>query len=143
MNQIPPDDVGLNPADKSPLEFYAAYIPGDGKQRHYLGNGKKGKQKGIRLFKSEEAAQNYIKGLYDRGEIPLEAYKRIVIHPVEGKLAVPADLQPNRIPFRNKLNLKSPDHLKPITTLHPPSVPTVVELLEQYNLRKRRPRRRK
>ncbi len=141
MNQTPSPDPGLPPEEKSPLEFWAAYIPGEGTQRHYLSNGLAGNLKGIRLFKSKKAAHDYLKLQVELGRLPQEAYERIVVHAVEGKLALPAELQPRPYPFGNQHNLKAPDHLNAITTLHKPSAPTAVELLEAYQQRKKKRRR--
>jgi hypothetical protein len=135
MNQTPSDDLGPNP-DKSPFEFFAAYIQGEGTQRHYLSNGQKGRLKGIRLFRSEQAAHDYLQLQLELGRLPREVYDRIVVQPVEGKLALPAELQPRPSPFGN-----APDHLQPITTLHKPSVPTAVELLADYQRRQKKRRR--
>jgi hypothetical protein len=135
MNKPSPDDPGPNP-DKSPFEFFAVYVPGEGTQRHYLSNGQKGKLKGIRLFKSEQAAHDYLQLQLDLGRLPQEVHDRIVIQPVEGKLALPAELQPRLSPFGN-----APEHLQPITTLHKPSVPTAMELLADYQRRQKRRRR--
>jgi len=143
MNTNPiPASADQDP-DKSPFEFWAAYIPGKGKQKHYLGNGKAGKAKGIRLFKSEEAAWSFLKEQLEQGRLSQKAYDQIVVHSVEGKLALPAqDPVPSPLVLHsNQRILKSPDHLQPITTLHKPSVPTPVELLDDY-LRRRKRRRR-
>jgi len=144
MNTTDPTPTPSDPnPDKSPFEFWAAYIPGKGTQRHYLSNGQTGKAKGIRLFKSEQGAHDYLKEQLELGRLPLEAYNRIIVHPIEGKLALPADESPAPMFLHsNKPIFRSPDHLKPITTLHKPSVPTPVELLDDYLSRRKKRKRR-
>lgn len=134
-NDLEPD------AEQNPLLFYAAYLPGPGKERRYMSNGKTGKAKGLRLWKTEEAAQRFFKDQFDQGRISREAFEQVVIHPVDGKIAIPEETPIKKYNLPRRLPWSAPDHLKPITTLHKPSVPTAVELLEDYQRRKKRRRR--
>lgn len=140
MNQQLPSD------DKSPLEFWAAYIPGEGTKRHYLSNGKQGKAKGLRLWRSQQKAWEWLGAQLEAGKLTHEVFITIKVDRIEGKLALPpeADLPPRLVQEPKPLRFSAPDHLIPITTLHPPSVPTAVDLLLDHERRKarRRPRKR-
>ena len=136
-NTIPnPDPDGDNP-----LEFWVAYIPGEGEKKNYLSDGKGN----LRVFKSESALREYLKP-----QLRPEVYEMVVVHPLQGKIALPDDgtihTNPQRI---NRLPRWSPGdvpfdmrNLKPITTLVQPTVPTAQELLADYQRRQKKRRRR-
>jgi hypothetical protein len=126
--------------EKSPFQFWAAYIPGVGTQRYYLSNGKEGKQKGLRLFKSPEAADKFLKDELEAGRLKPEIYDKIVVHPIEGKLALPEELDRKPLPLKIPTRLKAPGHLRPIATLDQLGVPTSLEVLQNYERRKKRRR---
>lgn len=117
---------------ESPLIFWVAYVPGEGEKRNYLGNGKEGKDKGIRLFKSERGAKDHLKELYELGKMTQWAFDNVVVHPIDGKIAMPAEVEePHAIPIRLPLK-NQPTHLNPIITLAKEDIPTSLELINQY-----------
>jgi hypothetical protein len=126
--------------ETSPFQFWAAYIPGVDGRKYYLSNGKEGKQKGLRLFKSQEAADRFLKDERDAGRLKQEIYEKIVVHPIEGKLALPAELDQKPLPLKIPPGFQAPTRLRPIATLDRLGVPTSLELLQNYERRKRRRR---
>ncbi len=133
------------PDGDNPLRFWVAYIPGEGEKKNYLSDG----QGHLRVFKSEEALRTWLKP-----QLRQEVYEMVVVHPVQGKIAVPDDGTPGKTqqPAR-KLPRWSPGGFPldmrglkpmpmPITTLAPPTAPTAQELLDNH-LKRRRRRRHK
>lgn len=136
MNQQPPNNTpayNLNAEPgKSPIELWVAYVPGEGDKKNYLSNGKEGKEKGIRLFKSERAAWDHLKELFAKGKMTEWAYLNVVVHPIEGKIAVPDEVQePHAVPIRLPLK-NQPTFLNPLITFAKDDVPTSLELVQQY-----------
>lgn len=134
-NQLP------SPADdneKNPLEFFAIYLPGVNGEKYYLGNGKEGKEKGVRLFKTYKGAHDFLIAEVEAGRMRRSFYDKLVIHPVEGLLAMPGELDAPA-PAKKKPILKIPDgftaptHLYPIHTLASRlGAPSALELLQKY-----------
>jgi hypothetical protein len=142
MNNPPNSPINLNPEEgKSPLQLWVAYVPGEGDKKNYLSNGKQGKDKGIRLFKSERAAWDHLKELFETGKMTEWAYLNVVVHSIDGKIAMPDEVQePHAIPIRLPLK-NQPTHLNPIITLAKEDIPTSLELVQQYERQK--PRRKR
>jgi hypothetical protein len=136
----PQTNPSPDPEDSNPLEFWVAYIPGEGEKKNYLSDGKGN----LRIFKSEGALRDWLKT-----QLRQEVYEMVVVHPVQGQIAIPDDGTLGQIPYPVSKPLRwSPGgipfdtlNLKPITTLAPPSSPTAQELLEATLKRRRRRRR--
>lgn len=126
--------------EKNPLEFWACYLPGLGDEKYYLSNGKQGKQKGIRLFKTRKAASDFLLDEMTAGRLRREIYEKIVIHSVEGLIALPGELDvppaaKKKVPTLSiPKSFKAPTHLRPIQTLGARlGAPSALELLQMYN----------
>src|SRR5262245_58996714 len=124
MNDLP---LPTEEPEKRPFAFWAAYIPGVGTQRYYLSNGKEGKEKGLRLFKSQEVAYKFLKAELEAGRLKPEIYEKIVVHPIDWKLALPAELDQKPMPLKIPPGFKAPNRLRPIATLAQLGVPTSLE----------------
>jgi len=94
------------------LEFWVAYQQ-NGKKRNYLSDGKGH----LRVFKSEAALRAYLKPL-----LTPEQMARTVIHSVGGQIAIP---EPTKQP------------VQVISSMMPPTMPSAMELLNNYKSRKR------
>jgi hypothetical protein len=98
----------------------------------------------IRIFKSESVLREWLKP-----QLRTEVYEMVIVHPVQGKIALPDDGTFGKLPQPvRKLPRWSPGdvpldmrNLKPITTLAPSAAPTAQEQLN--GLIKRRSRRRR
>ena len=101
-----------NPQSPEELVFWVAYQP-NGELKNYLGDG----QGHIRLFKSEQALRDFITPLLTPEELA-----KTIIHPVNGNFVVP-----------------EPEEKKPlpIHTLALQTMPTAMELLNNYKKRRR------
>jgi hypothetical protein len=133
MDSTPVTQPSPDPDGDNPLQFWVAYIPGQGGKKNYLSDGKGN----LRIFKSESALREYL-----RPQLRPEVYEMVVVHPVQGKIALPDDgtfgtppRPPRRIPEIIPLDMRN---LKPITTLAPPTVPTAQELLDNHVRRRQR-----
>ena len=126
MNATQPAQPSPDPDGDNPLQFWVAYIPGEGNKKNYLSDGKGN----LRIFKSEEALRKWL-----QPQLRQEVYEMVVVHPVQGKIALPDDgtlaVAPPPLVMPN---------LKPMTTLAAPSLPTVQELLDSHVKRRRRRR---
>jgi hypothetical protein len=126
---IPPDDI--QPNEQPPREvithLYAAYLPfiaEDGSdKKNYLTNG----EGGLRLFKTEQAFREWLEP-----QMQPENYAKVVIHPIEAKLALPAELEPRENVLKN---IGQPDHLAPLMTFDNLGVLNALELLHSYDRR--------
>ena len=114
--------------EPNPLEFWVAYLQ-DGNKKNYLSDGKGH----LRVYKTEGSLREYLKA-----NLSLETYAMIVVHSVQGTIAVPEDgvvqlqLTAPYIPNSKPI---------PISTLAPLTMPTASEQLE--NLQKRKKIRRR
>ncbi len=115
--------------ETNPLLFWVAYLPGEGEKKKYLSNG----HGGLRLFKSEIAIHEYL-----TGNLTPEVLERIVVHSIQGMIAVP---QEEEIGIGG--TLKTDEALKPIGTLAVDGAPTAHEVLTDYIKRNKRRRARK
>lgn len=136
------EDV-ITPAheERNPLEFWVAYIPGEGDKKNYLSDGKGH----IRVFKTEQAINDYL-----CDNLRPEVLEMVVVHPIQGQIAVPEDETPPAAPKIITLDqITSLPSIFPeinmdlssvasITTLAPPSFPTAMELLDNYKKRGRK-----
>lgn len=128
-DQIPPDDIQPEePQQRSVItQLYAAYLPfidEDGtEKKNYLTNG----EGGIRLFKTEEAFREWLEP-----QMQPENYARVVIHPIEAKLALPAELEPRENVLQK---MGQPNHLAPLMTFDNLGVLNALELLHSYDRR--------
>ena len=116
-------------SESNPLELWVSYIPGEGDKKNYLSDGKGH----LRIFKSEAALREWLEP-----QLPPEVYEMVVVHPVQGQIAVPEDASPRR-----RASLMTPLDLfkiTPISTLARDGSPTAQDLLESY--KKRRLRRK-
>lgn len=130
MNAADPQaNPSPDPEDSNPLEFWVAYIPGEGEKKNYLSDGKGN----LRIFRSKGALQDWLKP-----QLRPEVYEMVVVHSVQGQIALPDDGTFGKIPY--PVDMRTPGW-KPITTLAPPTVPTAQELLESFAKRRRRRRR--
>lgn len=103
--------------------LWAAYLPGEGDTKNYMGDGKGN----IRMFKTEQAMREYLEPLL----LP-ETYSRVVVHPVDVTIVVP---EPEGEPvIQPHISL---GRLDPITTLAPYTIPTAQELLKNIQRRKK------
>lgn len=142
-DKLPPSTP--DPDGNNPLQFWVAYIPGEGEKKNYLSDGKGN----LRVFKSEEALRGWLKP-----QLRPEVYEMVVVHPVQGMIALPDDGTNTRTGGRHPQPLRkfprwSPGDvpldmrdLKPITTVEPPTLPTAQEMLDDYFKRRRRRHRR-
>lgn len=138
MNSVPPIQPSPDPDDDNPLQFWVAYIPGEGEKKNYLSDGKGN----LRMFKSESVLREWLKP-----QLRPEVYEMVVVHSVQGQIALPDDgtlgappPQKRRIPKIMPIVPVDIQNSKPITTMARFTVPTVQEQLD--NLVKRRRRRR-
>ena len=127
-----------NPDEANPLQFWVTYIPGEGEKKNYLSDGKGN----LRLFKSEDALRKWLKP-----QLRKEVYEMVVVHPLQGMIALPDDgtlgappPQKQRVPKIMPIVPLNMQNLKPITTLAQETLPTAQEQLD--SLVKRRRRRR-
>jgi hypothetical protein len=113
--------------EANPLLVWVAYTEGEGSKRNYLSNGKGG----LRVFKSEDKLNDYLKETFD------EAMRaKIKTHSIQGKIAIPID----------DYVFASTDYTEtimpaPIHTLAVPTAPTATEQLDMI-LKRRRIRRK-
>lgn len=138
MDATQPIQSSPDPDGDNPLQFWVAYLPGEADKKNYLSDG----EGNLRVFKSEGALRDYLKP-----QLRPEVYARVVVHQVQGQIALPDDgtlgtplPAPRRIPEIIPLDIWTPSR-KPITTLAPPTVPTAHEQLDGYVKRRRRRRR--
>lgn len=138
----PQTNPSPDPEENNPLEFWVAYIPGEGEKKNYLSDGKGN----LRIFKSKKALRDWLKP-----QLRQEVYEMVVVHPVQGQIAIPDDGTLGKVPYPvSQIPRWAPGGIpfdtltpqrKPITTLAPPSSPTAQELLETTLKRRRRRRR--
>ena len=135
MNSMQPIQSSPDPDGDNPLQFWVAYIPGEGEKKNYLSDGKGN----LRVFKNESALREYLKP-----QLSPEVYEMVVVHQVQGQIALPDEgtfstslLTPKYVSDVLPLDMRN---LKPITTMALPTVPTAQEQLD--SLVKRRRRRR-
>lgn len=145
------------PPEENPLLFWVAYLPAADGKCNYLSDGKGN----LRVFKSESSLRTYIEPL-----MPPALYEQVVIHSVQGEIVVPYDnysMPMDQFPrgsLHTKLDLKSllkrpllppigkdiipfdMQNLKPIITTAPATHPTSLELLQNMEQRRKKPRRR-
>lgn len=138
MDTTQPVQPSPDPDGDNPLQFWVAYIPGEGEKKNYLSDG----QGHLRIFKSEIALREYLKP-----QLRTEVYEMIVVHEVQGQIALPDDgtfgtppPAPHRIPEIMPIIPLDMRNLKPIMTMAPNTVPTVQEQLDSLVKRKRRRR---
>lgn len=139
MDITQPAQPSPDPDGDNPLQFWVAYIPGKGDKKNYLSDGKGH----LRMFKSEKALREYL-----QPQLRPEVYEMVVVHQVQGKIALPDDgtlpvppPTPRRLPkIMPIVPLNMQGFSKPITTMAPNTVPTVQELLDNLVKRKRRRR---
>jgi len=140
MDQPQPIQSNPDPEVDNPLQFWVAYIPGEGEKKNYLSDGKGN----LRIFKSEAALREWLKP-----QLREEVYEMVVVHQVQGQIALPDDgtlgtslPQKRRIPkIMPILPLDMRTFGKPITTLAQPTVPTAQEQLDSLVKRKKHRRR--
>jgi len=125
-----------DPDGDNPLQFWVAYIPGEGEKKNYLSNGKGN----LRIFKSEGALRDWLKP-----QLRKEMYEMVVVHQVQGQIAIPDDGTlgaPPPQPKRRVHEIIPLDmrNLKPITTLAQPTMPTAQEQFDSLVKRKHRRR---
>lgn len=132
MNSVSPIQPSPDPEGDNPLQFWVAYIPGEGEKKNYLSDGKGN----LRMFKSESVFREWL-----RPQLRPEVYEMVVVHSVQGQIVLPDDgtLEDRiqSIPESTPLYMQS---LNPITTMAQPTAPTAQEQLD--SLIKRRRRRR-
>jgi ubiquinone biosynthesis protein COQ9 len=114
--------------EPNPLEFWVAYLQ-DGDKKNYLSDGKGH----LRVYKTEGTLREYLKA-----NLSPETYAMIVVHPVQGTIAVPED-GVQQIRLTEPANIPNPI---PISTLAPLTVPTASEQLDDL-LKRRKIRRRR
>ena len=145
MNSVPPIQPSPDPEGDNPLQFWVAYIPGDGEKKNYLSDGKGN----LRMFKSESVLREWLKP-----QLRPEVYEMVVVHSVQGQIVLPDDGTFGDPPPHNSQSLREKQripkivpivpvdmqNIKPITTMAPFTVPTAQEQLD--SLEKRRRRRR-
>lgn len=138
MNSAPPIQPSPDPEGDNPLQFWVAYIPGEGEKKNYLSDGKGN----LRMFKSESVLREWLKP-----QLRPEVYEMVVVHSVQGQIVLPDDgtfgeppPQKQRIPKIMPILPVDMQNIKPITTMAPFTVPTAQEQLD--SLVKRRRRRR-
>lgn len=138
MNSVQPIQPSPDPDGDNPLQFWVAYTPGKGDKKNYLSDGKGN----LRMFKSESALRQWLEP-----QLRPEVYEMVVVHPVQGKIALPDDGMfgtpppaARRIPKIMPIVPLDMRNLKPITTMAPNTVPTAQEQLDNLIKRKRRRR---
>lgn len=139
MDSTQPTQPNPDLEGDNPLQFWVAYMPGEGEKKNYLSDGKGN----LRMFKTEQAMRDYLKP-----QLPPEAYEKVVVHSLQGMIALPDDgtlgAPPpalRRIPkIMPIVPLNMQSFGKPISTLAQPTVPTAQEQLENLVKRKRRRR---
>lgn len=138
MDTTQPTQPSPDPDGDNPLQFWVAYIPGEGEKKNYLSDGKGN----LRMFKSEGALRDWLKP-----QLRPEVYEMVVVHSVQGKIALPDDgtfgappPTPRLIPEIFPILPLDMRNLKPISTFAPNTVPTVQEQLDNLVKRKRRRR---
>ncbi len=131
------------PEERNPLEFFVAYIPAEDGKKNYLSDGKGH----IRVFKTQKAINDYL-----TANLRPEVLKMVVVHPVQGQIAVPDELPEPTTPkvltldqAQNTPNIFPEltvdlSKVASISTLAPPTFPTAMELLDNYKKRKKRSR---
>ena len=124
MNE--PDYVPIN-EEINPLLVWVAYMPGEGGKKNYLSDGKGH----IRIFKTEDAAQKHLEDHF-----PPEVLLNVVVHSVQGTIAVPVDDVATASMVYEVTQTPVPIH-----TFAAPTAPTATEQLE--SLLKRRKNKRK
>lgn len=135
MQQTQPLQSSPDPDGDNPLQFWVAYIPGEGEKKNYLSDGKGN----LRMFKSESVLREWLKP-----QLSLEVYEMVVVHSVQGQIVLPDDgtvgdplPQKRSVPEIIPLDMRN---LKPITTMAAPTVPTAQEQLDSLINRRRRRR---
>lgn len=138
MDSMQPLQPSPDPDGDNPLQFWVAYIPGEGEKKNYLSDGKGN----LRMFKSEQVLREWLKP-----QLRPEVYEMVVVHSVQGRIALPDDgtlgappPQKRRIPKIMPIVPLDMQTLRPIMTMAPNTVPTAQEQLD--SLVKRRRRRR-
>lgn len=133
-NQQPvPESTNSSPDPTQPkgpiTELYVAYLPTvgpDGKEMcNYLTNG----EGGLRCFKSRQACSDWLEP-----QLSPEKFAAVVIHPIEAKLALPAELGPRPDLLQS---IRQPVHLAPLTTSDHLGVLNTLELLQNYEERRK------
>jgi hypothetical protein len=117
--------------EENPLLFWVAYLP-NGDKKNYLSDGKGH----IRVFKIEIAIREYLDTL--RPLMSAETHSTIVVHSIQGTIAVPDDGVPQN-QLANPTDMQTPIQ---ISTFAPSTVPTASEQLDSL-LKQRKSRRRK
>lgn len=138
MDTIQPVQPSLDPDSDNPLLFWVAYIPGEGEKRNYLSDGKGH----LRMFKKKKALRDYLKP-----QLSPEVYEMVVMHQVQGKIALPDDgtlgaplPTQRRIPKIMPIIPLDIKNIQTIRTFAPHTVPTAQEQLDSLVKRKRRRR---
>lgn len=131
------------PEERNPLEFFVAYIPAEDGKKNYLSDGKGH----IRVFKTQKAINDYL-----TANLRPKVLEMVVVHPVQGQIAVPDELPEPTTPkvltldqAQNTPNIFPEltvdlSKVASISTLAPPTFPTAMELLDNYKKRKKRSR---
>lgn len=140
MDTTQPVQPSPDPDGDNPLQFWVAYIPGESEKKNYLSDGKGN----LRVFKSEDALREYLKP-----QLRPEVYEMVVVHQVQGKIALPDDgtlgtppPTPRHIPkIMPIVPLDMRTLGKPIMTMAPHTVPTAQEQLDYYAKKRQRRRR--
>lgn len=131
------------PEERNPLEFFVAYLPAEDGKKNYLSDGKGH----IRVFKTEQAINDYL-----AANLRPEVLEMVVVHPVQGQIAVPDEgLQPTTPKVLTLDMAQNTPNIFPdltvdlskatsISTLAPPTFPTAMELLDNYKKKRKRSR---
>ena len=135
-NNPTPDPDGNNP-----LEFWVAYMPGEGEKKNYLSDGKGN----LRVFKSERVLREWLKP-----QLSPEVYEMVIVHSVQGNITLPEDgtfgAPPNLILPQDSRKPAPLDlsklNITPIQTLALPTIPSAQEQLDYFAQHRRRRRRR-
>lgn len=137
MNDDPLVTITDPETEKNILEFWVAYLEGPEGKKHYLnntdGDDVEGKEKGLRLFKTKGAVETYLDELLEAGRISDVARAAIVIHPLQGMIALPDEVHQMQPP----IHLPRAEQI-PIRTLAPNTVPTASEQLNTLIKKRRR-----
>lgn len=131
------------PEERNPLEFFVAYLPAEDGKKNYLSDGKGH----IRVFKTQKAINDYLVA-----NLRPEVLEMVVVHPVQGQIAVPDEgLQPTTPKVLTLDMAQNTPNIFPdvpvdlskvtsISTLAPPTLPTAMELLDNYKKKRKRSR---
>lgn len=145
--------------EENPLLFWVAYLPNeDGTKFNYLSDGKHN----LRVFRSEAAIRQFLES-----NMPPAFYERVVVHSVQGQIAVPFDNFPMpvdqlpggslHVPNLDNIKRSNPFlvpppgteiipldmlKMKPIRTTAADTYPTSLEQLHEYERRNKKRRRR-